>query len=137
MASAPAPRVPAAAPTRGEEDELSRLIRKATEGERQPARAARQPSAPAALPALEKQHINAGVRGVRGQVRACFDRFRVPGTARLRLTIEPEGRMGRVEVGGTFAGTPTGACLERAFMQARFPRFGGRALTVVYPVILQ
>jgi len=136
-----APATRAAAAPKQEEDELSRLIRKATEGDspraRSPRPAGEKTARPAPLPALEKQHINAGVRGVRGQVRACFDRFKVPGTARLRLTIEPEGRMGRVEVGGAFAGTPTGACLAQAFMRARFPRFGGRPVAVVYPVILQ
>lgn len=132
----PAPR-PAPKPAPEPEDELTRLINAASGGKRGTPTATRAaPQSKPDLVALEKRHIEAGVRSVRGQVQSCFDRYRVPGQVRLKLTISPSGKMSRVEVHGLFAGTPTGACLRQAFLRARFPSFRPPALTIWFPVIL-
>jgi predicted Zn finger-like uncharacterized protein len=134
----PGPAPTATAPAR-KVDELERLINKAAGV--QPAAAPRERperAATSTLPrSLEGHQIQAGLRRVREQVRACFDRFRVPGRADLRITISPAGRASAVSLAGIFAGTPTGACLRAAFFAARFPRFAGPALSVSYPVILR
>ena len=60
---------------------------------------------------------------VAGQARACF--AGAGGTASLRLTVAPSGRIARVTVTGPHAGTPAGACLERAVQAATFPPWSG------------
>jgi hypothetical protein len=47
------------------------------------------------------------------------------------------GRVASARVKGTFAGTPTGACIRAAVKQARFPRFSGPAMKIVYPFVLR
>ena len=123
-----------AAPSAAPRDELTRLLDRATGAapvRRLPV-SAEEPS----LPPLEKRDIEAGVRGIRGEIQRCFDRFRVPGEVRMKLTISPAGRMSQAEVHGRFDGTPTGSCLHQAFLGARFVRFRPPALTVWFPVIL-
>ena len=77
------------------------------------------------------------MRALKDRVQACYDRFRVPGTAFVRVTIEPRGRVSQVAVKGIFAGTPTGECLASVVRLAVFPRFTGTAITVDYPFILR
>lgn len=81
---------------------------------------------------LERRQIVAGMQAIRGPVRACFDRFRVPGMALLRVTIGAHGRVSKTKVSGLFAGTPTGACVSRAVQSARFPQ-AKNATTISYP----
>jgi len=117
---------------------LGRLIDDATKPRGGNARTAAEKAKVADLPtSLEHRQINTVVQGLRPRVRACFDRYRVPGTADMRLTISPRGRLDRAVVRGRFAGTPTGACLRQAFMTARFPRFSGPPFSVTYPVFLR
>jgi len=77
------------------------------------------------------------MRQIKGQVQRCFDRFRVPGWASLRVTISGEGRVQAARVKGSFAGTPTGSCLESAVGAARFPAFASPLLSVEYPFNLR
>jgi hypothetical protein len=67
----------------------------------------------------------AGMNAVRPQVRACYERFHVPGTAMVNVAIAKSGRVSSAQVTGKFAGTPTGACVEAAVKTARFPPSDG------------
>jgi len=126
--------------TRPGEDPLDKLIRDAVGPQAKPQATRQRPAADQALPEeLTKQQIVAGMQGVRSRVRECFDRYRVPGTAVVRVSIAPEGRVHSATVRGVLAGTPTGACLAAAVRSARFPRFRGPAnLTIPeYSFVLQ
>jgi hypothetical protein len=136
------PRVVAKAPQKTEEkkDALTRLIDDATKvkGKSYETPVEKVKAKTESLPTtLDRGQIRAGVHALRARVKACFNRYRVPGTAYMKLTISPQGRMARVLVRGRFAGTPTGACLRQVFMTARFPRFSGPPLSVNYPVFLR
>jgi hypothetical protein len=86
---------------------------------------------------LSRAQIVAGMRAVKGHVQRCYDRFRVPGQADIRLKIGGDGRVTSSQVKGTFAGTPTGACVAKAAARARFPRFKAASMSITYPFMLQ
>lgn len=90
------------------------------------------------LPAtLSSSEVQRGMRLIRAGVKGCFDRFRVPGWAQVRLTISSNGRVRSARLKGIFAGTPTGACLKSVVSRARFPRFATPSLSIEYPFHLR
>jgi hypothetical protein len=86
---------------------------------------------------LSRAEIQGGMRKIKDRVQGCYDKFRVPGTAFVQVTISPSGTISAAKVKGMFAGTPTGACLQAAARAATFPRFRGQPITIDYPFILR
>jgi hypothetical protein len=74
---------------------------------------------------------------IRGQVFACFERFRVPGVAPLTYEVAGNGTVQSVKLGGALSGTPSGDCITEAARAARFPRFDGPVQTFTYPFFLR
>lgn len=70
-------------------------------------------------------------------LRACFERFGVPGMVQVQLTIESSGRVSSAAAVGTFASTPTGDCAVRAVKNMRLPPFAGPPLEITYPIVLR
>jgi predicted Zn finger-like uncharacterized protein len=145
-AAAPAPEAaPAPAPKKGggKKDALDDLLNGAS------------PDAPAAKPRreaaesggggddsslpdqLEKSQIVQGMSSVKGKVGSCYDQFKVPGMASVNVTIQKSGSISNASVGGSFAGTPTGSCVEKAVKGAHFPKFKGSAMSLTYPFMLR
>lgn len=85
---------------------------------------------------LNRSQIVAGMGTIRGRVRACFDRFRVPGMAMARVKIAANGRVTEARIRGLFAGTPTGNCIAAAVKAARFPT-AKNTTTITYPFLLR
>lgn len=77
------------------------------------------------------------MRRVKAAVHACYQRYRVPGLASVQVRIRRDGSVGRAELHGLFASTPTGACVEDALAAARFPSFSGAPITITYPYALR
>ena len=107
-----------------------------------PARAAAAPKPAASsdsnLPeTLSRNDIQGGMRGIKGKVQGCYDRYKVPGLASVQITIGRAGRVTSTKVKGVFAGTPTGSCVQNAAKSARFPKFKGTPITITYPFILR
>ncbi|MBW2730981.1 MAG: zinc-ribbon domain-containing protein [Deltaproteobacteria bacterium] len=139
----PSARPPAAAkPSRKRRskkpDELDDLIDGALGGKKKKRAApARRASSDANLPdRLERSHIQAGMRKVKGRVKGCYDRFKVPGLAMVRVSIAGSGKVSSARVSGLFAGTPTGSCVRSAVKSARFPRCK-KPTTITYPFSLR
>jgi hypothetical protein len=94
--------------------------------------AASQPAAPAReRNPLSSVAIVQGFNAVRPRLADCYRRFQVPGIAMANVVIARSGRVSKADVTGTFAGTPTGACVEEAARMARFPSSDG--LSTPYP----
>jgi predicted Zn finger-like uncharacterized protein len=85
--------------------------------------------------ALSKTALVAGLNGVRPKVSACYNQFKVPGTAMVNVTIGKNGKVSKAEVTGKFAGTPTGTCVEAAVKTASFPPSDG--FSTPYPFQLK
>jgi hypothetical protein len=68
------------------------------------------------------------------RVHECFNQFKVPGTAMVTLKLSRGGKVSDASVGGKFANTPTGTCVESAARSAKFP--ATEAQTIQYPFSL-
>ncbi len=62
---------------------------------------------------LSKWEIVGAMSKTKGDVYDCFARFQVPGLAIAQVTTTASGRETSAVVTGSFAGTPTGACVEK------------------------
>ena len=69
------------------------------------------------------------------KVQACYNQFKVPGTAMVTVVIAKSGKVTSSTVTGKFAGTPTGTCVEAAVKTASFPPSDG--FTTPYPFQLK
>ena len=85
--------------------------------------------------ALSKTALIAGLNAVRPQITACYLAYDVPGLAMVNVVIARNGRVTSAGVTGKFAGTPTGACVERAVKTASFPPSDG--FSTPYPFQLR
>ena len=67
------------------------------------------------------------MNGVKAKVSDCYNQFKVPGMAMVNIVIGKNGKVDSATVTGKFAGTPTGACVEKAVKTATFPPSDGSA----------
>ena len=75
------------------------------------------------------------MNGVKPKVQACYNEFKQQGMAMVNVVIGKNGKVSSATVSGKFAGTPTGACVEKAVKSASFPPSEG--LTTPYPFQLR
>ena len=135
---APPPTKPAA--TKKGKDDLDDLLNQASPGSKKSAPAAKEkePAGGDDLPdQLGKAEIVGGMKKVSGKVADCYNQFKVPGMASVSVTIAKSGSVSSANVGGAFAGTPTGSCVERAVKSGSFPKFKGPSQTITYPFVLR
>ncbi len=90
-------------------------------------------------PVLEKKSlsggdIKTGMSAIAGKAQACYKGTQ--GTAQVKLTVSPEGKVTKVSVGGAFAGTPEAACVEAAVRTASFPPWDGGPQSFGYSYLL-
>lgn len=125
----------------GKRDELDDLLDGAM-GKKRKRAGGSKPKAAAPPPSsnlpdrLERHQIVKGMQGIKPSIKRCFDRFRVPGMAMVRVSIGGSGRVTRAKVTGLFAGTPTGACISGAVKSGRFARTKNPT-TITYPFNLR
>jgi hypothetical protein len=87
---------------------------------------------------LSVGEIRRSMDAVRGQVRACYLQFQIPGTAELEIDIGGlDGNVLGVKILGKFEDTPTGDCVTSALGAARFQNFRATAMKVPYNFYLQ
>ena len=84
---------------------------------------------------LSKGAVVAGMNSVKPKVAACYNEFKVQGMAMVNVVIGKTGKVTSATVTGKFAGTPTGACVEKAVKSASFPPSDG--LQTPYPFQLK
>jgi predicted Zn finger-like uncharacterized protein len=84
---------------------------------------------------LAKGAVVAGMNSVKGKISDCYGQFKVSGMAMVTVIIGKSGHVSSATVTGKFAGTPTGACVEKAVKSASFPPSDG--LTTPYPFQLK
>lgn len=76
-----------------------------------------------------------GMSSLKDKVSACFTKYQVPGTVMVNVVIGPDGTVTSAVATGSFAGTPTGTCVETAARTATFPSSAGRSSP--YPFVLK
>jgi hypothetical protein len=75
----------------------------------------------AALPSLSQSDIVRAMKAVQPRVKECYDQYRVPGIASVSISVSKGGQVAKATVTGKFGGTPSGACVEAAAKNAKFP----------------
>jgi hypothetical protein len=96
-------------------------------------KAVAKPAKPKGPTTLTMNQIRASMRKLNSRVGACYDKYQVEGTARVKLTITKAGKPKSIRVKGKFFGTDTGACVKKAVQGARFPTFTGKEPSITYP----
>ncbi|MFL5303825.1 MAG: GYF domain-containing protein [Polyangia bacterium] len=84
---------------------------------------------------LAKSAVVAGMNSVKPKVAACYNEYKQQGMAMVNVVIGKNGKVASATVSGKFAGTPTGACVEKAVKSATFPPSDG--FTTPYPFQLR
>ncbi|HVV15892.1 MAG TPA: GYF domain-containing protein [Polyangia bacterium] len=84
---------------------------------------------------LAKSAVVAGMNSVKPKVAACYNEYKQQGMAMVNVVIGKNGKVSSATVSGKFAGTPTGACVEKAVKSATFPPSDG--FTTPYPFQLR
>jgi predicted Zn finger-like uncharacterized protein len=145
VATAPGTR-PADPPRRVPKDDIEALLEAASGSRRPPPPAAapsrgatREEEEPAGrgadkAPPLERDEIVKGMTAVMPRARECYNQYKVPGVATVKITVSPTGKVSVATVTGKFAGTPSGTCIEAALRTARFPPSAGRTFDYVVPL---
>ncbi|HVZ86278.1 MAG TPA: hypothetical protein VHG72_04875 [Polyangia bacterium] len=72
---------------------------------------------------LTKATITDVMAKLRPQLYSCYEKFHVPGALVLSYVVGGNGTVQSVQVGSTFAGTPTGSCAADIAKATRFPGF--------------
>jgi predicted Zn finger-like uncharacterized protein len=90
---------------------------------------------PAAGP-ISRSAVVAGMNALKPKVNDCYKQFKVPGTAMVNVIIGKSGKVSSATVTGSFAGTPTGSCVERAVKAGSFPA-SSDGLSTPYPFLLR
>jgi predicted Zn finger-like uncharacterized protein len=142
-AEAPKAETPAATPKKSaHKDELDDLLNNAAPDKPAPKHSAPKQddsaSAGGDLPdQLDKGAIVGGMSKVKTKVADCYTQYKVPGLANVSVTIGKSGHVSSANVSGSFSGTPTGSCVEKAVKSATFPPFKGSPQTINYPFMLR
>jgi hypothetical protein len=126
-------------------------VRPATPVATAPVRPA-QPAPPAA-PAAANDAVDSAPRAARtfdvdlatrqfeaaaAKAAACGKAGSTRGTGRVRVAIQPWGRVGRVtHLNEDFAGTQVGACVMEAFQQIQIPPFDGNSRSIAGDFVIQ
>jgi hypothetical protein len=83
---------------------------------------------------LARGAVVSGMNAVKPKVQECYNQFKVPGMATFNFTIGKNGKVSSSTVTGKFAGTPTGACVEKAIKAATFPPSDGLSASYAFPL---
>lgn len=129
------PTAAAGAPAPKKKDTLDSLLDTALgkSGQAASAKPKKAEAKPEAPKSLTMNQIRAAMKQINSRVGACYDKYQVEGTARVKLTITNGGKPKDIAIKGKFFGTDTGACVKKAVQAARFPKSSGKEPTITYP----
>ncbi|PID38655.1 MAG: hypothetical protein CSA65_03240 [Proteobacteria bacterium] len=113
--------------------DLDSLLDSALGGSASKKKVAPKAAAPKGPTTLSMNQIRASMRKLNSRVGACYDKYQVEGTARVKMTITRDGKPKDIKIRGKFFGTDTGACVKKAVKGARFPKFTGKEPSITYP----
>jgi hypothetical protein len=72
------------------------------------------------------------------QSAACSQSGATRGAGRVKVSIQPWGRVGRVShLTQDFVGTPVGVCVMEAFQKIRVPPFDGNSRSIVGDFVIE
>jgi hypothetical protein len=91
-----------------------------------------------ALPVqLSPKDVERAMAPVQEKVHDCFVEFEEKGTAKVRMTVDGQGKLEEVAVLPPFDRTPTGYCVRAAVRTAEIPHFKGEKMQLTFPFYLR
>jgi hypothetical protein len=85
---------------------------------------------------LTQSDIKKGMGPVQKKAMECYEKYNVAGTANVKLTVEPSGKISSAALAGSYDNTPTGTCILDAVKKASFPKTKS-PLSFSYPFMLR
>ncbi len=85
---------------------------------------------------LSSKELRDGLSAKAGAAKACYGKYGVAGTVKVKVTIDPSGKVSKASATGDFAGTPSGDCVASALKEATFPAWDGAPMSTSYAVLL-
>lgn len=85
---------------------------------------------------LSSKELRDGLSAKSGAAKACYGKYGVAGTVKVKVTIDPSGKVSKASATGDFAGTPSGECVAAALKEATFPAWDGAPMSTSYAVLL-
>ena len=90
-------------------------------------------------PKLDKKSLTGddfkkGMSSIEDKAHGCYKGTQ--GSAMVKLTIAPSGKITKIAVTGPFAGKPEAACVAAAVRGATFPAWDGGPESFTYPILL-
>ncbi|KAB2885630.1 MAG: AgmX/PglI C-terminal domain-containing protein, partial [Kofleriaceae bacterium] len=113
-------------------DSMEDLLAAASGGAQKPTQGGDSGAAKPEKTGLDGKDIRSGMGAVAKQAQACYDQHGVAGHVKVKATVDPSGKVTKVEAQGAFAGTPTGSCVAAAAKSASFPEWTGAPMTISY-----
>lgn len=86
---------------------------------------------------LSSKQIKAAMAPTAGDAMACFEKYGVPGDAKLHITVGADGSVLAIDQSGDFEDTPTGKCIEDAVKKVTFPKSKKARQSFKYPFVLR
>ncbi len=90
----------------------------------------------ASVEALTPAMVSEAMKPVVAASRACFEKFRMSGKAKLEITILADGTVEKFEQKGDFDGSPTAKCIDTAMRQVTFPKTRKPKTKIGFPITL-
>ena len=106
-----------------ESKDLDALLKDVQKSKPEPVKVKREEPAPASP--LSSSDISRVMAGVKVRANECAHRLGQAGNAEMKITVSKEGGVTEVQMSGKAAGTPLGACIEKATRAAKFPASSG------------
>jgi hypothetical protein len=104
--------------------DLDKKLATVQKGDAAPAKAAAAPAATKAQP-LSRSDIETAMSSVKAEMADCYAKTGKGGPVDLKISVSPEGDVKNTVIKGEFAGTPTGACVEKKVKATVFPASAG------------
>jgi hypothetical protein len=86
--------------------------------------------------ALDATDILKAMSALNSKAQGCHAKYGVSGNVAVKLQVAPSGDVKSAKVTGSFAGTPTGDCVQSVVNGAKFPPWDGGQTTVNYSYFL-
>lgn len=92
---------------------------------------------PDGAPALTPEMVSEAMKPVVAAARTCAARYKIPGKAKLEITILADGTVETFAQSGDFEGTPTATCIAEAMKLAAFPKTKKPKTKIGYPIAFE
>ena len=85
---------------------------------------------------LSRGDIAKAMGKVKGAAKGCYKVEEFSGMVKVKYSVGPDGSVTKAAATGAHASSPTGACVVKAALKAKFPAYSGAAMSSTYPFLL-